>query len=349
MIIPKEPRLTGDQLAEITRIAGDFGCRIQVIKGAVQSIYAILGDERHELLINRIEGLEYIDRVDTIQSPHKLLDIRSELRNHQMEFGGVKLGRELLLIAGPCTIDPKNPNLYYETAHALKEAGAHALRGGVWKPRTNPYSFQGDGKSLEILMEASRQTGLPVNTEVMDETHLRLALETGVDMLQIGTRNALNYSLLRQVGQAIAGRQTAVLLKRGRHMGPVNEFISAAEYIVNFGNPNVLLCPRGTLPGLEGYRNHPDESITPLLKERTWAPVVADPSHAVGKATYVEACAMASVAYGADGLCLECHIDPSRGLGDDPKQSMTPDAFKRLASKCRAVWGLRRGEAVEVS
>ncbi|NEQ67502.1 MAG: 3-deoxy-D-arabino-heptulosonate 7-phosphate synthase [Symploca sp. SIO2D2] len=342
MIIPKEPRLTDEQFKELLAIAEDFGCSVQVIEGALQCIYAIVGDERHELLINRIEGLEYIQRVDTIQSPHKLLDIRSELKNHIVEFGGVKLGQELLLIGGPCTIDPKNPNGYYESAHALKEAGAQALRGGVWKPRTNPYSFQGDSKSLDILMEASRQTGLPVNTEVMDESHLQMALDAGVNMLQVGTRNALNYSLLRQIGQSIAGKDTVVLLKRGRHMGPVNEFISAAEYIVNFGNPNVMLCPRGTLPGLEGYRNHPDESITPLLKERTWAPVVADPSHAVGKATYVEACSLASIAYGADGLCIESHIDPPKGLGDDPKQAITPQAFGKLADKCRAVWDLVR-------
>jgi len=342
MIIPKNPKLTDEQLSEVRRIVSDFGCSIQVIDGAVQSIYAIVGDERHELLINRIEGLDYIDRVDTIQSPHKLLDARSELKNHKTVFGGVELGESLLAIAGPCTIDPKDPNRFYETAHALKEAGAHALRGGVWKPRTNPYSYQGDDKALEILMEGSSRTGLPVNTEVMDEGHLKLALDAGVHMLQIGTRNALNYSLLRQIGQAIAGRDTVALLKRGRHIGPLNEFISAAEYIVNFGNPNVVLCPRGTLPSLEGYRNHPDESITPLLKEKTWAPVVVDPSHSVGKSVYVEACSMAAVAYGADGLCIEANIDPSSGLGDDPKQAISPDAFEKLIRKCRTIWDLNR-------
>ncbi len=341
MIIPKGPKLTKAQLEEVTRIVADFSCQIQVIEGAVQSIYAIVGDERHELLINRIEGLDYIDRVDTIQSPHKLLDARSELKNHKTVFGGIEFGKELLAIGGPCTIDPKNPSRFYETAAALKEAGAHALRGGVWKPRTNPYSYQGDDAALEILMEGSQRTGLPVNAEVMDEGHLRLALEAGVHMLQIGTRNALNYSLLRQVGQSIAGRDTVVLLKRGRHVGPLNEFISAAEYIVNFGNPNVMLCPRGTLPTLEGYRNHPDESITPLLKEKTWAPVVVDPSHSVGKSLYVEACSLAAVAYGADGLCIEANVDPSSGLGDDPKQAVTPEVFQSIVKKCQAVWDLR--------
>ncbi|MBK1876395.1 hypothetical protein [Pelagicoccus mobilis] len=342
MIIPKTPKLTDAQLGELRSIVGDFDCSIQVIEGAGQNVYAIVGDERHELMINRIEGLPYVDRVDTIQSPHKLLDIRSELKNHRVSFGGVELGKELLLIGGHCTVDPKEPNKYFETAAALKEVGIHALRGGVWKPRTNPYSYQGDVKALDILMEASARTGLPVNAEVMDEEQLDIALDAGVHMLQVGTRNALNYSLLRQIGQKVAGRDTVVLLKRGRHMGPVNEFISAAEYIVTFGNPNVVLCPRGTLPGLEGYRNHPDECITPLLKERTWAPVVADPSHAVGKAMYVESCSMAAVAYGADGLCIESNVDPKNGLGDDPKQAITPEAFGALAKKCRMIWDMRR-------
>lgn len=341
MIIPKLPKLSDAQLSEIRSIVDDFGCSIQVIEGAGQNVYAIVGDERHELMINRLEGLPYVDRVQTIQSPHKLLDIRSALKGHRVVFGGVELGKELLFIGGHCTVDPNDGSKFLETAFALKEAGVQALRGGVWKPRTNPYSYQGDVRALEILMDASQRTGLPVNAEVMDEEQLDIAVEAGVHMLQIGTRNALNYSLLRKVGQKIAGKSTVVLLKRGRHMGPVNEFISAAEYIVNFGNPNVVLCPRGTLPVLEGYRNHPDESITPLLKEKTWAPVVVDPSHSVGRAMYVEACSMAAVAYGADGLCIESHLDPVSGLGDDPKQAITPEAFKRLIAKCRAIWELR--------
>lgn len=342
MILPKNNRLSPEEVAELTAIVGEFGCRIQPIVGAVRTIYAILGDERHELMINRLEGLSFVDRVDTIQSPHKLMDIKSDLATHRVKVGTVTLGQELLVMAGVCTIDPKNPNYFYETAQAVKEAGAQALRGGVWKPRTNPYAFQGDSKSLDILMEGSRRTGLPVDAEVMDEEQLKLALDAGVHILQVGARNALNYSLLRQIGKAIAGKSTVVLLKRSIHLGTLNEFISAAEYIVNFGNPNVILCPRGTQPGLDGYRNHPDESITPLLKERTWAPVVVDPSHSVGKAAYVPACALAAVAYGADGLCIEAHVSPSHGLGDDPKQAVTPAALAGLISRAKALHALRR-------
>lgn len=342
MILPKNNRLSPEEVAELTAIVTEFGCRIQPIVGAVRTIYAIVGDERHELMINRLEGLPFVDRVDTIQSPHKLMDIKSDLATHRVKVGTVTLGQELLVMAGVCTIDPKNPNYFYETAQAVKEAGAQALRGGVWKPRTNPYAFQGDSRSLDILMEGSRRTGLPVDAEVMDEEQLKMALDAGVHILQVGARNALNYSLLRQIGKGIAGKSTVVLLKRGMHLGTLNEFISAAEYIVNFGNPNVILCPRGTQPGLDGYRNHPDESITPLLKERTWAPVVVDPSHSVGKAAYVPACALAAVAYGADGLCIEAHVSPSHGLGDDPKQAVTPAALAGLISKAKALHALRR-------
>jgi 3-deoxy-7-phosphoheptulonate synthase len=346
MILPKSNRLTPEQLSEVTAIVTDFGCKIQPIIGAVRTIYAIVGDERDELMINRLEGLNYIDRIDRIQSPFKLMDKRSDLASHRMTIGGVTLGEELFIIAGACTIDPKNPNFFYETAAAVKAAGAHMIRGGVWKPRTNPYTFQGDVKSLDILLEGARRTGLPVDTEVMEEAHIKLALDAGVACLQIGARNALNYSLLRAVGRAIDKRDTTVLLKRSLHMGPINEFISAAEYIAAFGNPNIILCPRGTSPTLDGYRNHPDESITPLLKEKTWAPVVVDPSHSVGKASYVPACALAAVAYGADGLCIESHVSPSHGIGDDPKQSLTPDVLAETIAQAKALWSLRRGAKV---
>ena len=343
MILPKSTRLTNEQLAEVTAIVTEFGCRIQPIVGAVRSVYAIVGDERDELMINRLEGLDYIDRIDRIQSPFKLMDKRSDLASHRITLGGVTLGEKLFVIAGPCTIDPKNPNYFYETAAAVKEAGAHMIRGGVWKPRTNPYTFQGDTKSLDILMEGSRRTGLPVDTEVMEESHVQLALAAGVSCLQVGARNALNYSLLRTIGRAVAERDTAVLLKRSIHMGSISEFISAAEYIAAFGNPNIILCPRGTTPTIDGYRNHPDESITPLLKEKTWAPVVVDPSHSVGKATYVPAAALAAIAYGADGLCLEAHISPSHGIGDDPKQALTPEALANTIAQAKQFWALRRG------
>lgn len=342
MIIPEEDRLTDEQLTEVQAIVAEFDCTVTPIPGATRTIYAIRGDERNELMINRLEGLAYVSRVDQIQSPYKLMDLHSELSQHEMRIGGRVIGRDLVIVAGQCTIDPKNPSFFLETAHAVKEAGAHVLRGGVWKPRTSPHSYQGNSRAVEILLRAREETGLPVNTEVMDEDQLKIAVEAGADMLQVGTRNALNYSLLRKIGELTANLDTIVLLKRGLHMGPVNEFICAAEYIVAGGNANVVLCPRGTAPALDGYRNHPDESITPLLKHKTWAPVIVDPSHSVGKATYVPHAALAAIAYGADGLVIETHTEPGKGIGDDPKQAITPRVLADLIEDANQLFELKK-------
>lgn len=341
MIIPKESKLTEKQLEEVKAIVEEYDCWLQPIVGHHRTIYAVLGEERKSLMVNRILGLDYIDRFDAIDSPFRLMDIHSELSNHKIHVGKVIIGEQPLIIAGHCTIDPKNPNLFLETAHAVKEAGANAIRGGVWKPRTMPYSFQGDNKSIEILIEAREQTGLPVDTEVMDEEQLKLALDAHVDILQIGARNALNYSLLKKVGELTQTNGTKVLLKRSIGMGPVNEFISAAEYIVAAGNADVMLCPRGTKPTMDGYRNHPDESITPLIKEKTWAPVIVDPSHSVGRAKYVPSAALSAMAYGADGVIVEAHSKPQLGIGDDPKQSITPEVLEKLIRDIHAVWEIR--------
>ena len=342
MIIPKANKLEPGQIAQIEAITAEFDCSILEIQGRNRCVYAILGDEGREVMFKRIAGLPFIAKVDMIESPYKLMDRRSGLSDHRVRVGKTEVGKDKpFIIAGPCTIDPANPNFYLESAHALKEAGVDALRGGVWKPRTNPYSFQGDNHSLSIILQAREETGLPIDIEVMDSEQLKLALEAKVDVVQVGTRNAQNYRLLKEIGQLTAGSNTAVLLKRGRHMASPNEFIASAEYIVAEGNPNVMLCPRGTTPPLEGYRNHPDESITPLLKNRTWAPVVVDPSHSVGHADYVPACSLAAIAYGADGLCVESHIEPAKGIGDDPKQAILPEKVKELITACREVWKTR--------
>lgn len=341
MIIPKGPVLSADELKEVEAIVGAFECSIQVIHGAGRNIYAIIGDERSETMVNRILGLPFVDRVDRMESVYKLMDRRSDLASQVMEVAGVRMGEEPLFIAGQCTINPDEPQRFLETAAGVKEAGAHMIRGGVWKPRTSPHSFQGTARSLDILLEARAQTGLPVIAEVMELEHLQLSMEAKVDAIQIGARNSLNYSLLGSIGRATGALGIPVLLKRGRAMAPVDEFIAAAEYIVANGNPNVLLCPRGTLPTLDGYRNHPDESITPLLKERTWAPVVVDPSHSVGRAKYVPACCLSALAYGADGLIIETHCDPRHGIGDDPKQSITPDVLAQVVKDGRQLWDLK--------
>ncbi|MEK7392525.1 MAG: 3-deoxy-D-arabino-heptulosonate 7-phosphate synthase, partial [Fibrobacterota bacterium] len=273
MILPREKAFTAAQLSEVESILAVYGCAVTVIAGTTRTIYAISGDERDEEMVGRIEGLDFVERFDRIQAPFRLMHHSSDLSSHRVQIGNAFLGDGFHVIAGQCTIDPKNPQYFIETAHAVKEAGAVAIRGGVWKPRTNPNAYQGDDKALDVLMRARQETGLPVSTEVMEDRHLQVVMDAGVDIIQIGTRNALNYGLLKQVGRGTAGTKMVVLLKRGMHMGPVDEFICAAEYIAAGGNPNVVLCPRGTKPELEGYRNFPDESITPLLKARSWAPV----------------------------------------------------------------------------
>ena len=342
MIIPKDKQLSTQQIKEVSAVLKEFNCSLQPVGGATRSLYAIMGDERDELMINRLEGLEYIARVDTIQSPYKLMDIKSELAKHSIQVGKASFTKELIITAGQCTIDIANPQYFIETAHAVKEAGAHVLRGGVWKPRTSPYNYQGESKSIDILLRAAEETGLPVNTEVMEGEHVKIALENNVDMLQVGARNALNYSLLKKIGKWSADKGTLILLKRSMHMGSMNEFLCAAEYVASGGNPNVLLCPRGTLPAVDGYRNYPDECITPLLKQKTWAPVVVDPSHSVGKAMYVPHAALAAVAYGADGLVIETHVEPLHGIGDDPKQAITPNILAKLIEDAKELFIRRK-------
>ncbi len=330
MILPREARLLPSQVKELEEIAAEYGCRITPIEGSTRTIYAISGDEGDEDFITRLEGLDFVERVDRIQVPYKLMHRKSDLAHHEVTLGGVVLNHGFHVIAGHCTIDPKNPQFYLETAHAVKEAGAIGLRGGVWKPRTSPNAYQGDDAALKILIQAKEETGLPISTEVMEERQIPIVVDAGVDVIQVGARNALNYGLLKALGRATAGTGIIVLLKRGMHMGPIDEFLSAAEYIVAHGNPNIVLCPRGTKPEVDGYRNAPDECITPLIKGRSWAPVLVDPSHSVGKATYVPFAAMAAVAYGADGLNVETHVCGSKGIGDDPKQAITPAVLAQL-------------------
>ena len=342
MIIPKGKQLEPSQIKELENILSEFSCNLQAIEGTTRTIYAILGDERDSLMIKRIEGLSYIFKVDTVQSSYKLMDLKSELANHKIQLGEHSFVDKLLVIAGPCTIDPKNPQYFIETAHAIKEAGAHAIRGGVWKPRTNPYTYQGERKAIEIISQASQETSLPFVTEVMESQHIDIAIENGASVLQIGARNALNYPLLKEVGKKSSNKNISALLKRSIHMGKLDEFICAGEYIASSGNPNVLLCPRGTLPSIDGYRNYPDECITPLLKQKTWAPVVVDPSHSVGKAMYVPYVSLSAVAYGASGLIIETHIEPLRGIGDDPKQAITPKVLQKLIQDAQELYHSRK-------
>jgi 3-deoxy-7-phosphoheptulonate synthase len=246
-----------------------------------------------------------------------------------IKVGDVEFGKDFIIIAGPCSVESEEQTL--EIARAVKKAGANMLRGGAFKPRTSPYSFQGLGiKGLKILEKARQETGLPIVTEVIDTRDGSWVCEYA-DVLQIGARNMQNFSLLKEVGKV----NKPVLLKRGMH-STLSEWINCAEYILAEGNPNVILCERG-IRTFETYtRNTLDLSMVPAVKEVTHLPIVVDPSHGTGKLSLIEPMAMAAIACGADGLILEVHNNPAQALSDGD-QSLTPAQFSVIVKRLRAL------------
>lgn len=241
--------------------------------------------------------------------------------------GNVRIGIDLLIIAGPCSVESEEQTLI--TAIKVKEAGANMLRGGAFKPRTSPYAFQGLGiKGLKILEKAKKETGLPIVTEVIDTRDGSWVCEYA-DVLQIGARNMQNYSLLKEVGKV----NKPVLLKRGMH-STLSEWLNCAEYILAEGNPNVILCERG-IRTFETYtRNTLDLSMVPAVKEVTHLPIIVDPSHGTGRLSLIDSMSLAAIAAGADGLIIEVHHKPSEALSDGA-QSMTPDQFAETVKKVK--------------
>jgi 3-deoxy-7-phosphoheptulonate synthase len=265
-----------------------------------------------------------------VSHPYKIASREFHPTDTLVPLNGLKVGdKKLVLIAGPCSVESREQLM--ETAQAVKEAGATALRGGAFKPRTSPYSFQGLGeKGLELLAEAREATGLPVVTEVMEPGLVPLVAKYA-DVLQIGARNMQNYALLHAAGAS----QHTVLLKRGM-MSTMEELLMAAEYILSHGNHRVMLCERG-IRTFETYtRNTFDINAIPVLKQRTHLPIIADPSHATGRWEYVGAAAKAAIAAGADGLIMEVHCNPEKALSDGA-QSLRPDKFARLVKEMRRV------------
>ncbi|MEN8150039.1 MAG: 3-deoxy-7-phosphoheptulonate synthase [Planctomycetota bacterium] len=257
--------------------------------------------------------------------------------SEQVTVGGRTFGRDFVLIAGPCAVESFEQML--AVARCVRDSGAHMLRGGAFKPRTSPQSFQGLGeKGLEILAAARDETGLPVVTEVMDARDIEL-VSASADVLQVGSRNMQNFTLLKELGQV----DRPVLLKRGMS-ATLSEWLSAAEYVVSGGNPRVILCERGIRTFETHTRNTLDLSVVPAAKEITSLPVIVDPSHATGRAALIRPMSLAAVAAGADGLLVEVHCDPE-AAASDREQQLTPDAFDDLA---RAVSGLVAHLAPEV-
>lgn len=264
----------------------------------------------------------------------KLASKESRTERTVVEVNGVRIGEGLVVIAGPCSVE--NEYQLMKTAEAVKKAGADMLRGGAFKPRTSPYSFQGLGlKGLKILEKARREFDLPVVTEVLDSRDVNWICEY-VDVLQIGARNMQNFSLLKEVGKV----NKPVLLKRGMY-SKMSEWLNCAEYILSEGNPNVILCERG-IRTFETYtRNTLDLSIVPAVKEISHLPVIVDPSHATGKISLIKPMSLAAVAAGADGLLIEVHYKPEEALSDKDQQ-LTPEQFQDLMEEVRKLYSNMR-------
>lgn len=328
VIIMKSQATTRETSAVIGRVE-NLGFKVHLSEGDERTIIGLIGDSRI-LDKEAIERMSGVERVVPVLKPFKLAGRDFKPRDTKFPIGNHMVGGDgLLLIAGPCSVESRSQII--ETAHAVKEAGAHALRGGAYKPRTSPYSFQGLGEEgLKYLAEAREETGLPIVTEVMEPDLVPLVAEYA-DVLQIGARNMQNYALLHAAGES----QHPVLLKRGMS-SLMEEWLMCAEYILSHGNTRVMLCERG-IRTFETYtRNTFDINAIPVLKHLSHLPIIADPSHGTGKWEYVSAAARASVAAGADGLIIEVHPRPDEALSDGG-QSLKPEKFADLVRQMRAI------------
>jgi 3-deoxy-7-phosphoheptulonate synthase len=308
-----------------------FGLRAHISTGEERTIIGAIGEGKTVYnYIDQFIRMEGVDRVVPISRPYKLASREFRPDVSIFPIDGVQIGaREIVIIAGPCSVESRSQLL--ETAHAVREAGAHALRGGVYKPRTSPYSFQGLGEAgLELMVEAREQTGMPLVSEVMREEQIPL-LTRYVDVLQVGARNMQNYALLHAVGES----QHPVLLKRGM-MATIEELLMSAEYILSHGNRRVILCERGIRTFENSTRNTTDINAIPVLKEMTHLPVILDPSHSTGNWSYVSAIARAAIAAGADGLIVEVHPKPESALSDGG-QSLKPERFAEMVQQVKTI------------
>ncbi|MBR6373231.1 MAG: 3-deoxy-7-phosphoheptulonate synthase [Victivallales bacterium] len=300
-----------------------------VSKGAHQTVIGCVGDVAH-LDPSLIEALDVVESVQRIQEPYKAANRRFHPDSTVIEAGGASLGGgHFSVIAGPCSVESEEQII--QVAQAVKAAGATMLRGGAFKPRTSPYSFQGlGGEGLRMLSAAKKETGLPIVTELMDFKDIELFND--VDVIQIGARNMQNFNLLKEVGSYT---KKPVLLKRGMS-STLQELLMSAEYIISSGNPNVILCERGIRTFETATRNTVDLSVVPVLHRLTHLPVIVDPSHGTGYAYLVEPMAVAATAIGADGLIIEVHNDPAHAKCDGV-QSQTPQMFAETMQRINAV------------
>lgn len=317
-----------EQLGHFVQWIENRGLKTDVSRGEDETIVGIIGDTT-QIDPFLLESMDIIERVQRVTEPFKKANRKFHPEDTVIDCAyGVKVGGgNFQVMAGPCSVEGRN---LIEIARAVKAAGATMLRGGAYKPRTSPYAYQGMGeKGLDLLMEASAELGMPVVTEVMDPRDVQTFLDHGVHVMQIGARNAQNFTLLKEVGKT----QVPVLLKRGMSE-TIDELLMGAEYIMSEGNPNVMLCERGIRTFETRTRNTFDVNAIPVLHHLTHLPVIADPSHSTGYTRYVRPAAYAAVAAGADGLEVEVHDNPSQAWSDGA-QALTPeqfdDAMRRIA------------------
>jgi 3-deoxy-7-phosphoheptulonate synthase len=337
MIVVMKSGADQRQVDHVAQLVREMGLKDHVIVGTERTVVAVIGNDRFKdrTVLESVDGVE---KVVPILAPYKMASKEMKkdrsivpLLVHRKPGAAVPTigGNRIGIIAGPCSVESRQQTL--EIAHAVKEAGAVALRGGAFKPRTNPYSFQGLAEEgLKILAEAREQTGLGIVTEVMAVEQVKLVAEYA-DVLQVGARNMQNFNLLNAVGE----QGKPVLLKRGLS-ATLEEFLLAAEYIMAKGNPNVMLCERGIRTYEDYVRNTLALAAVPALQRASHLPVVVDPSQGTGKSYLVDSMCRASVAAGADGLIIEVHNDPEHALTDGA-QSITPQQFADMMKAIRRI------------
>lgn len=329
MMIIMKSNATPQQVETAIHAVKTAGLSVHLSQGVEATIIGAIG-ETHNIPTEIFEGLDGVEMVQRITQPYKLASRQFHPENSVFPIDGFQVGgNDIVVVAGPCSVESRSQII--ETAQAVREAGANALRGGVFKPRTSPYSFQGLGEEgLEYLAEARELTGMPIVVEIMSQTQLEVMLKY-VDVLQVGARNMQNFNLLRAIGET----RKSVLLKRGLS-ATIEELLMSAEYILAGGNKQVMLCERGIRTFETATRNTTDINAIPVLKNLTHLPVLLDPSHSTGHADYVAAIARAAVAAGADGLIVEVHPDPARAVSDG-KQSLKPEKFAEMVRQVKAI------------
>ncbi len=329
MIIVLKPGTTEAQINHIVKKVKSLGLRPMISKGVERTIIGVIGEE-DILRVQPLEVFPGVDKVMPVMSPYKLVSREFKRDDTVVDVGGVKIGsKKIAVMAGPCSVE--NHQVLLKVGKLVKKAGATVLRGGAFKPRTSPYSFQGLGEEgLKYLKDVSEKTGLKVVTEVMDVAQIAL-VDKYADMYQIGARNMQNYNLLKEVGQT----KKPVLLKRGM-MSTIKEWLMSAEYVLANGNFNVVLCERGIRTFEDATRFTLDLNAVPVVKNLSHLPVVVDPSHGTGKWGLVTPMAKAAIAAGADGLIIEVHPNPEEAFSDGV-QSLLPENFSELMAELKKI------------